>query len=137
MAHEQGITTEIPMKKEKKVRRIEKKTILILCFHGKYAIQRREESGLLPNLWEFPSFEGHMTKEQCISALNHLGIIPEKIKNLKASKHIFSHLEWHMKGFFVFVSDVSDNIGFTWATKEEIEYKYSIPTAFQDFIKQF
>lgn len=135
MAYRQGLTSEIPMKKEKKVRRIEKKTVLLLCFNGKYALQKRKEGGLLPNLWEFPSFEGHLTKEQCISSLKELGMIPKEVKRLKASKHIFSHLEWHMKGFFVFVSEIPDSLEFIWATKEEIEHKYSIPTAFQDFIK--
>ncbi len=77
-----------------------------------------------------------MTEEQSRPVLEDWGILVEEMLELKPSKHIFSHIEWHMKGFFVTAANTDkSSSNFVWVTKEEIQHQYSIPTAFKDFIK--
>lgn len=134
-AYRQGLTGEIPVIKNKKARRIEKKTVLLIALNDRFALRKRDENGLLPNLWEFPNVEGYLTREQCRQVLNSQGITVCELTELPPSQHIFTHLEWHMKGYFVRVSELSDSSDFIWATKDEIRSRYSIPTVFKSFIK--
>jgi A/G-specific adenine glycosylase len=135
-SYRKSLTFEIPVMPDKKARRIEKKTVLLITYNDKFALRKRDETGLLPNLWEFPNFEGHLTLEQCVPVLNGLGITACEVSELPPAKHIFTHLEWHMKGYFVRVSELRDSPDFVWATKAEIRSRYSIPTAFKSFIKE-
>ena len=134
-AYRRGLTSEIPVMSDKKARRIEKKTVLILSYKELFTLRKRDEKGLLPNLWEFPNVEGSLTPEQCSKVLKDYGITSCEISELPPSKHIFTHLEWHMKGYFVLVSEIQNPSVFVWVTKEEISGRYSIPTAFKSFIK--
>ena len=134
-AYKQDLIPEIPRKVQKKARKIEKRTVLVLCRQDKFALIKRGEKGLLPNLWEFPNYEGHLTKEQCSEILNHKGITANTLIPLPPAKHIFTHLEWDMIGFLVTVAVSPDSAGLIWATTEEIDRQYSIPTAFKSFTK--
>ncbi len=132
-AFRRGLTSEIPVKSDKKARRIENKTVLLISYQDMFALRKRDEKGLLPNLWEFPNTEGHLTEEQCIQYLNTFGITACELTELPPSKHIFTHLEWHMKGYLVHVTGLANATKFVWATKHEISKRYSIPTAFKKF----
>jgi len=134
-AYKKDLTSEIPVMSDKKARRIEKKTVLLISYNDMFAIRKRDKNGLLPNLWEFPNVEGHLTEEQCSHILKGLGIVAGEITALPPSKHIFTHLEWHMKGYFFRIAELKDSSDFVWATKDEIKNRYSIPTAFKSFIK--
>ena len=134
-AYSKDLTGEIPVLTAKKARRIEKKTVFVIDCNEKFALRKRENKGLLPNLWEFPNVEGHLTQAQCKQVLDDLGIVTCEIKKLPPSKHIFTHLEWHMKGYFVRVPEFCDLSDFVWATKGEITHRYSIPTAFKKIVK--
>lgn len=133
-AYHEGLTSEIPVLSKKKARKIERKTVFVIFHDEKIAIRKRAEKGLLPNLWEFPNVEGHLTREQCKQALDSLGIEAYETTKLPASKHIFTHLEWHMKGYLIHVTELRDASDLVWATKEEIDHRYSIPTAFKKVV---
>lgn len=135
IAYGRGISSHIPIKVAKKKRIIDKKTVFIILSKDKYALRKREPGGLLPNLWEFPNEEGYLTENQSKCVLKEMGITVKGIKEMKASKHIFSHREWHMKGYFILVETDESTADFVWVTKNEINQRYSIPTAFKDFIK--
>ena len=52
----------------------------------------------MASLWEFPSLEGDLGAEEAREAF---GIPPELFagaEELPEAKHIFSHVEWHMRG---------------------------------------
>ena len=55
------------------------------------------------------------------------------IKETGKAKHIFSHVEWHMKGFQVDVEQESAR--FLWTSKEERQDRFPIPSAFQFYTK--
>ncbi len=134
-AYREGLCSEIPVKTSKKERKIEKKTVLVILYKNRFALRKRNGGGLLPNLWEFPNVEGALTKEKCRELLPEMGLSAYKITALKASRHIFTHLEWHMKGFFIDASEVQNSSDWVWVTKEEINDQYSIPTAFKEYLK--
>ncbi|MGN1205849.1 MAG: A/G-specific adenine glycosylase [Eubacterium sp.] len=132
-AKKQGEPEKYPQKVEKKPRKIEKKTILIFEKEGKYGIARRDEKGLLAGLYEFPSFVGHFNRKKLEEKLEAMGLKFKDMESLGAAKHIFSHIEWHMKGYLIFLADTCEKNNLTFASLEEIEDKYSLPTAFRAY----
>lgn len=133
--HRQGITAEIPVKAPKKPRKKVKKTVLLLVCNQAAALSKRPESGLLAGLWEFPNREGTLTKKQAVQTIEAWGIIPIKVEKLPAAKHIFTHVEWHMTGYFIQVQKVPDATAFSWIDWEQIAGEYPIPSAFEAYWK--
>ncbi len=133
-ANRLGIVSEIPVSGIKKERKIEYRTVLIVSANGRYALRKRKKSGLLANLWEFPNLDGTLTVEECEKYLNTLGLTVKEMKSLKPAKHIFTHLEWHMTGYFVLSEWLQNPSDWIWAAKEEISLQYSIPTAFKSYL---
>lgn len=130
-----GLTGEIPVKTPKKARRAENKTVMVLWCQGRVAIRRREDTGLLASLYELPNLEGCLDEEAVLSSL---GVKEAKIEPLLASKHIFSHVEWHMTGFRVELPDRFPDgpfDDFLWVTPEEVKKIYSLPNAFKAYTK--
>jgi len=132
---EQGIASSLPLKTPKKERKICEKTIFIIKYKNGFAIKQRPSSGLLPNLWEFPSAEGHYSLEECQIYLNQIGVLANHIAELNSSKHIFTHLEWHMIGYFISAEEIGQNLDFSWATKELLKHQYSVPKAFKEYLR--
>lgn len=131
-ANKKGIAETLPIKNRKKKRKIEKRTVLLLQHNGKIALQKRPEKGLLSNLWEFPNIEGHLSVKQCKEYLDSLGIKKDAdMISLPTSKHLFTHLEWHMEGFFLQIKKLPQISKLTWVTTEEIKTSYAIPSAFK------
>lgn len=129
-----GLTHEIPIKSVKKPRTIENKTVFVILAGDKFALRKREDKGLLANLWEFPNVDGYLTLKEAKQWLAKSGITWEEIQPIKMAKHLFTHREWHMKGYFVQGNLCKEN-DFLWASEEEIRYQYAIPTAFKEFQK--
>jgi A/G-specific adenine glycosylase len=125
---------DYPTKKKTMERKIEEKTIIIFEYNGLYAIQKRLSKGLLASMYEFLNLEGFFSKEEIRKWLKNQKIVFDQIKELGNTKHIFSHLEWHMKGFLISCHK-KENLDFIWANKEELENKYSIPNAYIKYLK--
>lgn len=90
----------IPVKPAKKARKIEKKTIFILEQDGKFLLHKRPK-GLLSGMWEFPALVGTYGIEKAEEFLQSCGFeLLEPIRRIGEAKHIFSHIEWHMTGYY-------------------------------------
>lgn len=127
IAYQEDLLDLIPMKQPKKKRRQEDKTIFILNFNNTFAIERRPNIGLLAGLYQFPNTEGHMSLSDVQKRYpNSLSILP-----ISSSKHIFSHIEWTMQGYYIELSEPIND--FLFMSKEEIDTNYSIPTAFKTY----
>lgn len=145
-AYKENRQDELPVKKAKKARRIEKRTVFIMMNGDQeYYIQKRKKHSLLSNLWEFPSIDKHVSLHDLKEILKEFGIRYNKIVKIESAKHIFSHIEWHMQGYFVQVVSNEPQISsnnqedpfeeeYTWATKDSLEKHYSIPTAFKAYV---
>lgn len=55
MANKENLTNEIPVRVKKQKRKIENKTVFILKYKNEIAIRKREKTGILANLYEFPN----------------------------------------------------------------------------------
>lgn len=134
LAEKNNIQMELPVKPKKKARKIEKKTILLLECHGKYALRKRSDKGLLAGMWEFPSVEGKAKKGE-ISKLLSEEKNQAKIEELGPGKHIFSHIEWDMVGYRISLEQEIEREDYVWIDVEEIRKSYAIPSAFANYMK--
>lgn len=133
--YQQGIVESIPVKTKKRKRKIEQRTVFILKHPRGIALRKRPNKGLLSNMWEFPNVKGHLSYKQCEEKIQEWGISAEKIIPLNSAKHIFTHIEWHMVGYFILVDNDAESLEGTWVTKDQIKKDYSIPSAFKDYLK--
>ena len=136
-ARSQGLTEKLPVKTPKKKRKIEEKTVLLLEYQDKIAIRKRREDGLLASLYEFVNVPGQLSAEEA-GALLDQEVRPEP---LPEAKHIFSHVEWHMGGYFISLKEMPETLPgekngpalfLTW---EEIRKEYPVPNAFAAYKK--
>ena len=102
-AKKQNRITELPVKKKAKTRRIEKKTVLVIKDGEKLALHKRASKGLLAGLYELPNTKGHLSEKEVVEYIKQQGYTAIRIQPACEAKHIFSHVEWHMKGYVVFL----------------------------------
>ena len=55
IANKEKLTNEIPVRIKKQKRKIEKRTVFIVKYKDEIAIRKREKTGILANLYEFPN----------------------------------------------------------------------------------
>ena len=135
IACKENLTTEIPVKKKAKARKIEERTILIFKDGKRIAIRKRPAKGLLAGLYEFPNVEGKLSMDEVTEYSKTIGLMPVRVQELPEAKHIFSHIEWHMTGYEVIVDELekTNEKGFLFIHPEEIRKEYSIPSAFEKY----
>jgi A/G-specific adenine glycosylase len=126
--YETGVAAQLPVKTPKKSRRIEEKTVLILSCDGHYALLKRPETGLLAGLWQFPELPGMLELPQ---AIRTSGLPVREVYRQVDKNHIFTHIEWKMRGYYLELSEKCDK--FQWFTSEEIENNAALPTAYRQF----
>lgn len=131
LAHLHGTADSLPVKAPKKKKRQEDLTVFILRCGEHYALQKRPSHGLLADLWQFPNLPGHLTTQQALSATEKMGLHPREIYREVEKKHIFTHIQWNMKGIYLEVSDKHNQ--FHWFTESEINQQAALPTAFRQF----
>jgi A/G-specific adenine glycosylase len=135
-AYQQNIVTQLPVKVEKRPRKIEDRTVFVILCGGKAALRKREEAGLLAGLWELPNIEGTLNATQAKLFLQSWGFEPQELEPLPKAKHFFSHIEWHMNGWAVNLEKLNRKNGFVWADRRAFAETYTLPTAFQAYTKE-
>ncbi|MBR5125690.1 MAG: A/G-specific adenine glycosylase [Oscillospiraceae bacterium] len=126
-----GTAHSLPVKSPKKPKRQEKRTVFIFSCDGKYALEKRPERGLLAGLWQFPNLPEYLDLPDILSATEAMGLSPRELKREVFRKHIFTHIQWDMKGIYLEVANTGGR--FQWFTKKEIEEQAALPTAFRQF----
>ena len=151
LAREQNIVQELPVKKAKKDRRIEKRTILLFIDSNRAALTQRPATGLLASMWELPSLDGYVSEKAVFQYAHNLGLTVNSISLLPAAKHIFSHVEWHMIGYqinlpptrevaetkAVYDTTLTSLPQLHWVDNRDLHADYAIPTAFKAYIDIF
>ena len=131
-ARQKNATDRYPVRAEKKPRRLQPLTVLLLHCGDRYALRRRPDTGLLAGLWEFPNLDGALTSDDVAARLAEQGIEPMSCAPCGNARHIFSHVEWLMQGYAVACR--AESPAFTWKTADEIRREMAIPTAFRYYV---
>ena len=126
-----GTAENLPVKLPKKGRREEDKTVFILSCDGRYALEKRPGKGLLAGLWQFPNVPGKLTVDGILEAVEGMGIKPREIFRQVERKHIFTHIQWNMRGIYLEVAETGGD--YSWLTAEQINEAAALPTAFRQF----
>lgn len=130
-SHLFGTPDVLPTRKKKQKRKVESRSVFILQCGKKYALRRREQTGLLAGMWEYPNVLGWMSEQQAIHQATAWDCQPVELLKMVHKKHIFTHIEWNMIGFYLQCRTQSP--AFEWYTAEEIRRNLSLPTAFRMF----
>ena len=129
LAH--GTADALPKKAPKKDKRQEARTVFILRCENCYALEKRPDQGLLAGLWQFPNVSRTLDTEAALAAVEAMGLKPREILREVSRKHIFTHIQWNMKGIYLEVADAKGS--FHWFTEEQINTEAALPTAFRQF----
>ena len=132
LGHRQGVADSLPVKQKKKPRVVEERTVFLIACKGKAALRRRPAKGLLAGLWELPSVTGALSWEEACRQLREWGLDADRVHTLHDAKHIFTHREWHMTAFSVRVHEPAKD--FVWASEQELNEQYTLPSAFKAYI---
>ncbi len=136
-----GRQKELPVRIVKTKKRIEQHTVLVVRDGDELLLHKREDKGLLAGLYELPMEKGVLEREQVVRLLREMGLDPVRIGELPEAKHIFSHVEWHMNGFMVLVSDLSmltqeaRDRRYFYAENERTQDEIPVPGAFAAYMK--
>jgi len=136
LAHQKGLETVLPVRSPKKARRIEERNVFFFFYQGKVALRRRPQKGLLAGLWEPPCEHSADARTQ----LEAWGISLGQPSFAGVSRHIFTHVEWHMEAYVLEVSSSHLPPEWIWADRDAVRHQYAIPAAyagFSDILEQY
>ena len=137
MAHEEGRELDYPKKAPKKQRTVEEKTILVILDERKAAFRKRPDTGLLAGMYELPALEGKKKQAEVLGLMKEKGLNPIRIRKLPAAKHIFTHKEWHMTGYAVWVDELEPYEGgwegLIFADRRDLD-EIPVPSAFAAYL---
>lgn len=130
-AHLENTWQRLPVKKKKAPRRVEEKTVFVLKSPAGVALRKRPDAGLLAGLWEFPNVPGALDEAQAVAQVEAWGLRAMNWQQRLEAKHIFTHVEWHMRGYVLEVKSTEEG-DFLWADGAKME-ECALPSAFARF----
>ena len=135
LARRRGLLKEIPVRSPLKSRRREELTVFLIRRGDQVAIRRRPDQGLLASLYELPNLSGWQEADRALEAYRIPESQVEAVEPLPEAKHIFSHVEWHMKGFLIRLKpdgEKSEKLaeGCFFVEKQQVRTSYALPGAF-------
>ncbi|MFT8888124.1 MAG: A/G-specific adenine glycosylase [Ethanoligenens sp.] len=134
-AEKQGSPQMYPYKSPKKPRVIEERTVFVVVAEKKVLLRRRTDKGLLASMWELPNLSGWLETGEISAVLAGWGIEDAAPSALGDGKHIFTHIEWRMKGVLVLPCACTPVEGSIWANAAEIAERYALPSVFRPYAR--
>lgn len=122
---------ELPVRDEKKKRKVVKKTVFVLICEEQCALHKRSADGLLASMWEFPNVDRELAEQEAIKQVKFWELAPEELLFSTQYTHIFSHVEWQMTAYYIRCKSV--NKSFDWVTQGMLDADYALPSAFRPF----
>ncbi len=126
-----AVAERLPVKSPKRGKRTEEKTVFILSCGGSYALEKRPDTGLLANLWQFPNASGTLELDEALKWLEQQGLKPRQVRLQVQRSHIFTHIRWEMRGFYIEVERQAGS--YQWLTEGRVDAEAALPTAFRQF----
>lgn len=138
-AKAEDLTDALPVKGEKRPRRIEEKTVLLIRDGERTALHKRPDKGLLAGLYELPNVAGHLDADRVTELIRSYGFEPLRVTRAEDAKHIFTHIEWHMIAYDVRIAAEEAGFhgksGLNLVGNRELHECYAIPSAFSAYTK--
>lgn len=125
--------SELPVRLPKRVRKDEERTVFIAECDGRFALTRRPDKGLLAGLWQFPDVPEKLTGQAAADRAGELGFAVKDILREVEKSHIFTHINWKMRGIYLECSCRAE--GYEWLTADEIRARAALPTAYRQFLE--
>lgn len=116
----------LPCRPPKKEKRLDKRTILLIVSPDGVLLHRRPEKGLLAGMWEYPGRDSWLSLPQ----VRALFPAANRISQLTDARHIFTHVEWHMRGYLIRTASFGCPEDCVWAGEEDV---YALPSAFKTY----
>lgn len=134
--HEQKVEVLLPVRAVKKARRAEERTVLVFVTNEtvpRVLLHKRAAKGLLAGLWELPNILTTDTARAADKACASFGATVRGTQPIGEGVHLFSHIEWRMRGICVKVDAFTPTKDYVWATMDEVYARYALPAAFRPF----
>jgi A/G-specific adenine glycosylase len=89
-------------------------------------------------MYEFPGVDQKMTEKEIAESLKQEGFNILQIEKLPSSRHIFSHVEWHMDAYEIRIADerIPLKKGQILAGREQLK-ELALPSAFRTYIDHY
>lgn len=136
-ASDKNLTDVIPYRSLLKERKVIERTLLVIRDGERFVIRRREDGGLLGGLYEFIGIEGSLSPSEALQEAEKLGFQALKIQRLPDSKHVFTHLEWHMKAYEILCAEITEISEPFYALKKKELQDTAFPSAFSTYLKWY
>lgn len=128
-AKETGQTASLPVKAPAKIKKRQKKTVLLVeNDKGQVLVKKRQER-LLSGMYQYLLLDGHLGEEDLEEALSKLGCRLKSCQGLKPYTHVFTHLVWEFEAYHCLVAAFSSSQPYVFVDREALE-KLAIPRAF-------
>lgn len=125
---------ELPIRSVKRKRQVEEKTVFVLHNGQQYGIRKREDGGLLANMWEFFHTKGKLSVEDALKFVSEKGFEPILLEKEIPYTHVFSHVEWRMTAYYIACQKRQKEL--KWVDRKDLEERYALPTAFKVFLEK-
>ena len=124
-----------PSAKKAKEKRRENWTVLLYDYQGEFALEKRPDRGLLASLYQFPLLAGNLSPSELEERLQKEGLPFEKIEDVGATQHVFSHLVWNLQGYRISLLEKPAKPNWVWADRSAIKKTFALPSALAYFVK--
>lgn len=138
-AYEEGIQEQLPVKSKKAKQTVKTyKAILIRNSQGQVVIEKRPDTGLLANLWQFPMVPSNIKTieqvEQWLYKEYGLDVIINKKRG--QLKHVFSHIIWNINVYDAIIEQqsITDEPRLRFVKQTELN-DYPFPVSHQKMMK--
>ena len=142
-AFEEGVQEELPVKTRKKnMKLVHMGAVVLKNREGKFLIHKREKTGLLANLWEFPNFEMTSSLDpgtRLRQLLKEKYNIEALINNGTFAKiqHVFSHLTWDIDVYAgEIVNEVEEGERLKLAEPQDVQ-QFAFPVSHQKIWNEY
>ena len=124
----------LPMRKPKYERKKVDLTVFVLLTPKGVALTTRD-NGVLKGMKQFPNEERFLSEQELTERLNSFGFENFTVLSERPHRHIFTHLEWNMKAFFIKTNDAP--LSFSYYPAETIGKEIALPSAFRWCVEFF
>ncbi len=133
-ARKQNKMTDYPVRLPKREKKLQKRSVFLLESDGCFALTQRDRAGLLSGLWQLPNTEAVFENADAALAFVHAcGLAPRRLVRTMERQHVFTHIKWEMTCYHVLCRTKCAD--YVWASLEEIQKTYALPTAFRMFFE--